>query len=954
MTSLATVSAALAPEGGASPDPLREAARAAGAHSPYLARLMTRHAHLLKSIDADWPERTSRAAIEAAQAIALQPPALGEGMARLRNAKAALHLSVALADLARAWPLERVTGALTDFADASLRAALALAAEDLALRGDIERSEGPEGPVPGFTLIALGKMGARELNYSSDIDFSVFYEPSRLRLKKAFEPRQTALKLVQLIVKAMEEITADGYVFRTDLRLRPDPGSTPPAVTIGMAENYYQSLGQNWERCVYIKARPAAGDIALGAEFLQAIEGFVWRRHLDFAAVTDVLSIKRQIISAHKSAELSDPVFDLKLGRGGIRDIELHAQTQQLIFGGRNRLLHAPQTLPALAALARAERIGAGAAEALAEAYVFYREVEHRLQMIDDAQTQKIPPSPEARAHLAALCGIADREAWERALVARRSIVAEADHALFGRFESLADPLGSLIFTGVENDPGTLETLAKLGFSDPAQIAETIRGWHHGRVRAMRSERARELLTALTPGLLRAIAAAGEPQETFRRFSKFFADLPAGVQVLSLFRGQPKFLDEIVRALALAPRLADALGAQPALLDAMIEARFDRPLAEDRAGERRKLADEAVAGLDFERALNAARRLKREEAFRIGMQVLAGRASAQAAGAAYADLAEAMIEALAQVALEEVERVFGAQPGRFAVMALGKFGGRELSEGSDLDIMLVYDAADGAQSGGANALGAADFYARVTSRMIIALSAPTEEGALYEIDMQLRPSGSKGPVAVRLSSFERYYGEEAWTWELLALTRLRFVAGDADVGARTTQAARAAMLRPHDRAKILADVADMRARMDKERPGKSVWDLKLAPGGFVDIEFIAQAAQLVAGAAHGDALSANSGEAIARLGKAQVIPEALAQLLGEAWGLYSDLNQGLRICIRGDFDPATASEGAKSLLARLGGAADFAALEARLGALQGQVRAAFVQFVSDGSAPPAR
>jgi glutamate-ammonia-ligase adenylyltransferase len=906
-------------------------------HAPYLKRLIERRPDLCHDLDTQWPERLLAQALADANAIAADPPAMEEAMPALRRAKDALHLAVAVADLARVWPLARVTGALTDFADASLRAALAVAAKERAASGDIVAGSGAHGPVPGLALIAMGKMGAGELNYSSDIDVSVFFSPEALSVTQAREPRVAAVRLVAPLVRALEEVTEDGYVFRTDLRLRPDPGSTPVAVSIAFAEHYYQTLGQNWERAAFIKARAAAGDVECGRAFLTSLEPFIWRKHLDFAAVEDVHSIKRQILSAHKSAELGDPVFDVKLGRGGIRDIELFAQTQQLILGGRDRKLRTQGTLAALHALTQAGAIAESARSALQQAYTFFREIEHRIQMLEDAQTHRVPADPETRAHVAALAGFASLTEFDAALVEQRRIVSDIDHQLFGRGDSLADPLGSLIFTGVEDHAETLATIGKLGFSNAAYVSQTIRGWHHGRIRAMRSERARELLTRLTPRLLRAFSSAGEPDQAFSRFASFFSGLNAGVQVLALLDARPALLDLLSRLLTLAPRLSEDLARRPALLDALIDARFAMPLGKDEPERRRKELDALIADAgSFEAKLNAARRFHREEAFRIGVQVLEGVASAAEAGAAHADLAEASVAAMVGAALMEVERQYGAQPGAFVVLALGKFGGRELAEGSDLDLMLVYDAADAA--GG-------DFYTRLTQRLISALSAPTEEGALYEIDTKLRPSGSKGPVAVRLSSFERYYAEEAWTWEMQALTRARPVAGDADLAQRVLSIVHAAIARPRDRAKTLAEVVDMRARMERERAARSIWDLKLAPGGFVDIEFIAQALQLTADRA--DVIDANTGEALDKLVLAGALSRESGALLMGAWQAWSDLSQLMRITVAGEFDAAVAPPPLIERLAAImeaHGADDF---EEKVRVLQSEVRAAFVQIVGD-------
>lgn len=917
--------------------PFAQAASAAIENAPYLNRLIARRGDLLGQLNADWADRMVRDALETAETLAAEPPEIEHGMRVLRRAKDALHLATALADLSKAWPLARVTAAIADFADAALRAAVAIAAHERRERGQLRLPEsGERGPVPGFALIAMGKMGAWELNYSSDIDFSVFFDAE---LFPAQEPRVAAVRLVAPIVRVMEEITADGYLFRTDLRLRPDPGSTPVAVSVAAAEHYYQTLGQNWERAAFIKARPVAGDLECGREFLRSLQPFIWRKHLDYAAVDDVYSIKRQILSAHASAELDSPVFDVKLGRGGIRDIELFAQTQQLVLGGRNPKLRASGTIAALDALTEAGAIAQASRDALSEAYVFFREVEHRIQMLEDAQTHQLPPDDETRARVAALAGFDSLTEFDAAVIERRRVVAEIDHRFFGRSESLADPLGSLIFTGVEDHPETLSTIEKLGFSAPAYVSQTIRGWHHGRIRAMRSERARELLTRLTPRLLRAFSGAGEPDQAFERFASFFAGLNAGVQVLALLDARPALLDLLARLLTLAPRLADELARRPALLDALIEPRFAAPLSQDQAGfQRAELADRLSAEPSFEAKLNSARRFHREEAFRIGVQLLERLISAAEAGVAHAELAEACVVAMADAALYEMQRTMGAEPGRFTVLALGKFGGRELAEGSDLDLMLVYDAPEASANAG-------DFYTKLTQRLISALSSPTEEGSLYDIDTKLRPSGSKGPVAVRLSSFERYYAEEAWTWELQALTRLRAVAGNEELGQHVETISRAALGRPRDKAKTLADVAEMRALMDRERPSKSIWDLKLAPGGLVDIEFIVQALQLTAGALAPQVLSANTGEALAKLSATGLLSADAAERLGAAWRVWSDLTQVLRVTVTGEFAPASAPPPLIARLADLAGADSREALEARVSMLQQAVRADFFHIV---------
>jgi len=922
---------------------------AARSAAPYLERLAERDADIAARIAREGPQGVIDDAVAAVRAA---DGSFEDVMAHLRLAKRHLHLATAVGDLAGAFSLDEVTGALSDLADASLAAALRIAAREATARGDMGAvaPDDPRGPAPGLILIAMGKHGARELNYSSDIDISVFYDADILPVAKG-EPRELAVRLAQLIVRALQEITVDGYVFRTDLRLRPDPASTPIAVSLDAAEHYYQSVGQNWERAAFIKARACAGDIAAGEAFLQTLTPFIWRRHLDYAAIADVHSIKRQILAAHKGGALDSGVFDVKLGRGGIRDIELFAQTQQLILGGRDKALRRRRTVEALAALRAAGHVEATAEAALVDAYRLHRAIEHRIQMLADEQTHRTPNDADDQARLAALAGAGSWAELEAELITARRTVADIDAKLFPAEESLADPLGSLVFTGVENDPDTLETLSRLGFQEPAVVAEAVRGWHHGRIRATRSERARELLTAIMPRLLRAIAESGEPDAAFARFCDFLGGLSSGVTVFALMQAQPPLLSDLADVFGLSPLMADILARRPALLDAMVEPAFVRPLAQDEAGARRATLERLVSETDgFEPAINAARRFHREEALRIGLQVLQSRASAADAGAAFADLADACVAVLSDVAVAEVARLHGRPPGAFAVLAVGKFGGRELAARSDLDVMAVFDGVSGVESDGARPLPAAEYFIKVTQRLVSALSAPTEEGLLYDVDMQLRPSGSKGPVAVSLAGFAHYYEEEAWTWELLALTRVRIAAGDGALGARVMETVARIAAAPRNRDAILSDAAAMRARMDKERPGRGVWDLKLQPGGLVDIEFIAQALSLGAKA------YANTGDALRALVSAGRLSDADGALLHGAWTLYSDLQQVLRVCMEDLLEPARASQRLKALLARTGNAADFAALEIRLQQTAANVRAVFARTVGegDGTAPLGR
>jgi glutamate-ammonia-ligase adenylyltransferase len=875
---------------------------------------------------------------------------------RLRELKAELHLLTALADLGGVWDLDQVTGALTRFADAAVVSALTVAARGEVAAGRLTRlGEGAEGPVPGWFCIAMGKQGAFELNYSSDIDVSVFFDPDRMPLAPGLESEAFAVRLTQRLSDLMQLRTADGYVFRMDLRLRPDPSSTQVAVPIPAALDYYESVGQNWERAAFIKARPCAGDLPAAQAFLDELLPFVWRRNLDFAAIADIHSIKRQI-HAHKVDErVSAKGVDLKLGRGGIREIEFYVQTQQLILGGRNPDLRSRRTLDALAALTEAGHVAPETAAELTQAYHRLRAVEHRIQMLADEQTHKLPESDTDRRRVAALSGFEPLRSFDAAITRTLKGVNARYGELFPSEEPLSSRFGSLVFTGVEDDPATLATLKRMGFSQPGRVAATIRSWHHGHIPATATERGRELFTRLAPRLLDAAHATGSPDTAFNRFSDFFSHLSSGVQLQSLFLAQPNLFELIVQVMAFAPRLAATLARRPAAIDAMLDGEFFEPIdiAEDHVFMRAVVARASLEGEDggFEAAMDAVRVVHREQAFRVGVQVMSGAASAAAAGKAFADLADVCVGALAGAALAETARLGGAFAGEVAVVALGKCGSREMSAGSDLDLMTLYRAADPAGMSELKGWDAVTFYGRFTQRLIAALSSQTAQGGLYEVDMQLRPSGTKGPVAVSFTAFEDYYEAEAETWELLALTRARVIWSTSPAFAEAAQGAVAAALRrPRDRAAMAADVREMRELMARERPPKGEWDLKLTPGGLVDIEFAAQFLQLAHAGPDarggGGPLEPNTAAALAAFRETGLAPAKPLAGLEKAWRLQQDLTQLLKVALADGADPAAEPAAFRKLLARAGGARDFRGLQSALKTARASAHAAYEAIVA--------
>ncbi len=936
-------------------------------NSPFLAHVAAAEPETLCAILEDGPDGPVGRAL--ADVRALRAGAIEEAdlMRALRVAKRRVALGVALADIAGVWDLDRVTGALSDLADAALGAAAAFLLRRAAAAGVWQLADAGD-PVKGSGLVVLGlgKLGARELNYSSDIDLIVLYEPERIRAAQPESLQTHFVRLVRGLVRIMDARTADGYVFRTDLRLRPDPGATPLALSTLAAETYYESLGQNWERAAMIKARAVAGDLDAGGAFLARLRPFVWRKHLDFAAISDIHSIKRQInaLRGGQIIAVAGAVagHNIKLGRGGIREIEFFVQTQQLIRGGREPRLRAAATLEGLAQLAALGLVDARAAAQLQAAYEFLRRVEHRLQMTNDEQTQTLPPDDAGLRTLALFLGYADVPAFAADLLGHLRAVETHYAQLFEDQPTLAakgGATGDLVFTGVEADPETLKTLSGLGFRDTEMVHAAIRGWHHGRYRAMRSTRAREMLTELMPALLGAFAQTPDPDAAFLRFDTFLARLPAGIQIFSLLHSNPHLLDMLAEIMGTAPRLALHLSQRPAVIDAMVAPGFldTPPDARDLAAE---LGRHLALARHVEETLDTARRWANDRQFQVGAQLLRGLIAPAAAQAVLSDIAEVAIGGLFPV----IEADFALHHGRFGgetlgVVAMGKLGGREMTPSSDLDLIFIYEVPAGMDSSdGAKPLPPGQYFTRLSQRLINALTALTAEGRLYDVDMRLRPSGNKGPLAVALDGFVRYHDSEAWTWEHLALTRARVVAGPEVLRRRVTEAIGRVLTRPRDPARLFRDAAAMRARMAAERPTDALWDVKNLRGGLVDIEFIVQCLQLRHGHEYPEILAPNTATALARLAQARLLDAADAAALQDALALW----QALQAMVRLTIDPTQGPEGAavfpeplKPRLAAVGGAADFAALEASMRAAAAAASAVFRRLIeAPGQAPDER
>jgi glutamate-ammonia-ligase adenylyltransferase len=872
-----------------------------------------------------------------------------ELMRSLRQIKQEAALVIAFADLSKAWETLEAMRALTRVADATLSAAVAFTLQEAASSGKLELAD-PHNPEhgSGWIFLGMGKQGAFELNYSSDVDLIVLFDRRRARGEAPGEDIDLFVRLTKRVVKIMSERTPDGYVFRVDLRLRPDPGATPIAIPLEAAFSYYESMGQNWERAAFIKARPVAGDIEAGQRFLSELAPFVWRKYFDFAAIADVHSIKRQI-HAHKGhGHIAALGHNIKLGRGGIREIEFFVQTQQLITGGRDLRLRGRATLEMLDQLVESGWVEGAARDDLRDAYLFLRDVEHRIQMVADEQTHTLPLSEDGLDAIGRMMGFDSLADFSNALLQRLQIVQAHYSKLFESAPQLSSEAGNLVFTGDDDDPNTVETLSRMGFAHPGAVTATIRGWHFGRYPATRSTVARERLTELTPALLEALAATDNADYAFLAFDRMIAKLPAGVQLFSLLASQPRLLHLIAAIMGAAPKLAETISRRPRLLDALMEPAFFERLP-DKNEIAARLETQLADARSYEDELDFARIFGQEQKFLIGVRILTGTLSVGQAGLAYARLAGVLISALLERAKDELAKTHGwIEGGRVTVIAMGKLGGWEMTAASDLDLMLLYDADPLAESvGGERSSPCAQYYARLTQRLITALSASTAQGLLYEVDFRLRPSGNKGPIAVSLQAFEDYQANEAWTWEHMALTRARVVAGDPCFSKAAEAAIRRALTRERDEDKLRADILAMRQLLEKEKGSKNAWEFKQAPGGLIDVEFIAQFLLLRHAHDHPDILATTTSVALERLKERRLIDPASAETLIAAVRLYQGLTQLLRLSIDDAFRPEDAPRGLTEMLLRAGDAPDIARLEAQLSDMQKSVRKLFVAFLKE-------
>jgi glutamate-ammonia-ligase adenylyltransferase len=910
--------------------------------SPYLWELVRGSPQRLAELLEDEPERRfQRILSEAHNGVMKLVEDDAEAMRLLRRMKTEAALLIALADLGGVWPIAHLLDLQTRLADAAVGAAVDYLLAGARRRGRLKPLEPRHPARTGYIVLAMGKMGAHELNYSSDIDLIVFYDPAAIM--PGTDPAALYVRLTRSLVKLLQERTADGFVFRTDLRLRPDPSATQIAISTPAALDYYESRGQNWERAALIKARACAGDLAAGEKLLAGLSPFIWRKYLDFASVADVHAMKRQIHAYRGHEEIAVEGHNIKLGRGGIREIEFFVQTQQLIAGGRHPELRGRPTLTALGALRDGGWIDEKAHADLGYAYRFLRSIENRLQMIGDEQTHSLPADRSRMEQFARFAGFSSRDQFADALLVHLRNVQRHYAGLFEHSRPAGGVEASLSFPPDADDRGTLDRLSAMGFRQPLEISALVRRWSTALYGSLRGAFAREQLSQIIPLLLHHFAGSPNADDAVVAFDRFLTGLHGGGRLFSLLRQNPDLIALIAIVLSSAPRLADSLAQFPEVMDAVIDPSFFGALPEE--PELATALERSLAqSVSYEELLDRIRIFAQEQMFLIGVRILSGTASADQAGEAFARLADVLIRSLHRAA----EDVFSQQHGRMAeqqiaILALGKLGGREMTSSSDLDLIVVYDFDPRhPESTGQRSLYGAQYFSRLTQRLISALTAQTNYGVLYPVDMRLRPSGRSGPLATQIDGFAEYQEKDAWTWEHMALTRARVVScSSARFAQQVGSVIRGVLTRPRDPAAITADVIEMRRAIEIEKGNNDRWDLKHVAGGLTDIEFIAQYLQLVHASRLPEILDTSTARVIDKARRLELIGTQDAEMLGAALRLYHGLTQILRVCLPRAVDPATAAPSLLALLARAADVPDFKTLDAFLGETQAKVRATF-------------
>lgn len=886
-------------------DTAKEFAESIFANSPYLSKLLIRNFDFFEETITIGFQKSLDSLLNEIKEFKLTDK---ESLSKfLRQSKEKAALLIAMAEISDFWDISTTTEKLSIFADLCVTKASEFLFINHHKLGNIEL-EDINNPLEncGITIIALGKLGSNELNYSSDIDIAFFFKDQKLTYKGKKNLQIFYIDFVKELIELISKRTEHGYVFRIDVRLRPDPASNPVAISLEKAENYYFTVGQNWERAAMIKARPICGDDEASEIFLGFNNQNVWRRALDFETIEDIHSIKRQIDTKTPPPSNDLYKYNIKLSRGGIREIEFFCQTQQLIWGGRKPVLRDKKTLQSLDNLLNIGEIEEQAHEDLAQAYIFYRMVEHRLQMINDEQTHNLPNTPEKFKELAIFCGFDDEIKFTEILKNHINNVSNHYAKLFETSPSLAisdnEVGGSLVFTGIENHPETIKTLTNLGFNEADKICEIVRGWHHGRYECTKKKRSRAVLTKLMPYLIQSFSKSPYPDLAFTRFDEFLGRVPEGSQIFSMLYMNPSIMNLLAEIMGGYQHLALSLVKNPTLLDYVLAPEFynrlpDLKYLQDNIEESLSTVDKQ----DIENIFETIKDWANDRKFRVGIQLLREEINSNEVAYCVSNIAETVILTLQKYIQEDFENNFGEiKGGKFTALAFGKLGSKELTFNSDLDLVFIYDFPNDVFSSDKSNVNPSSYYIRMANKIVYALSSISRTGKLYEVDLRLRPLGESGPIATSLTSFEQYYNTNrsegsAWIWEYMALTRARPIGISEEFNEKVLNTIKGKLYHRWDDELLHNEAKYIYTKFRESNQVDGELDVKRDLGGIFDLEFMVKFLQLKYLNEFPDIYNHSISDTITSIKKAEIITEQDSIDLLNAHECFKDLQNVLRI-----------------------------------------------------------
>jgi [glutamine synthetase] adenylyltransferase / [glutamine synthetase]-adenylyl-L-tyrosine phosphorylase len=803
-------------------------------------------------------------------------------------------------DLLRLATVDETVREISALAEGVIESAVECARARIAVEWGEATLPGDGGRLVAFCVLGMGKLGGEELNYSSDVDLVYVYErdgehAAGRTLGEFFS------RLAEEVTRALREVTGDGMCFRVDLRLRPGGGEGPVAVSLAAALSYYETWAETWERAVWLKARPVGGDRGLGEMLIGELVPFIYRRYLDYGTLEDLSAMKRRVDASLRAPKAVDR--DVKLGRGGIREVEFFVQAQQLVHGGKDARLRQRSTLAALAALADTGYIDRPVAERLAAAYRFLRDVEHKLQIVQERQTQLLPVDREHVAALARRLGYRGRDAAGEFEATRAAHSAAVRAAFDGLFHGAGEerrreeqPEAGALLEELDQEERAMWRLGRLGFRDLESAYGDLRLLRDGPPHAPASARRRQALAALAPALIAEIARSAAPDRALANMATFVSTIGARTSYLHLLLENPGVMRLLVRLFASSEFLSAFFLRHPELLDSLVRADLVRILrsANDMAVE---LDDRLSVATDLEAQLDTLRRFRNEEFLRIGVHDIEGSLRADEVGEQLTRLAETCLRAAVEIARREVLSRSGV-PARgpsegFAVLGMGKLGSAELGYASDLDLIYIYDPGD--LGWWSERAVPHEFFTRIAQRTMSALQTPTREGVVYRIDTRLRPSGNQGPLVSSLEAFEAYHRVSAELWERQALIRARPVAGPAELCVRLEAIVSGFVYGRGLTDEEVAEIARMRGRIEREVDGEDSLNIKTGRGGLIDVEFLVQMLQLRHGHAHPGLRTRVTAVAIAELAREDILSAPEGGTLARGYAFLRNFESRLRI-----------------------------------------------------------